>query len=110
MEWFSAGPGNAGGLGVEGRLPQDGVVGTFVEVDVDVIFGDADGAAGLDELPIQVLGLDSRETGQLVGQPAEETEPVPARTPEGSATGFRMAWPCPMARWPSWTDRKLPTI
>jgi hypothetical protein len=50
-EGFAARPWDSASLGVEPRLPQDWVVGPLMEVDVDVILGDAHKATGLNDLP-----------------------------------------------------------
>ena len=52
------------------RLPQDRIVRSFLEVDVDVLFGDANRSAGLDDLPAQALGLRLGEAVEFARQPA----------------------------------------
>ena len=69
-EGLATGPGDRSGFGVEPGLPQDRVVRPFLEVDVDLIFGDANRPAGLDDLPAQPLGLRLGEAIQFARQPA----------------------------------------
>jgi hypothetical protein len=63
-------PWDRSGLGVERRLSQDRIVRSFLEVDVDLIFGDPNGARGLDDLPTEPFWLRLGESMKLARQPA----------------------------------------
>jgi hypothetical protein len=69
-EGLATGPGNRSGFGIEPRSPQDRIGPSFLEVDVNLPFADANRPSGLDDLPAQSLGLGLGEAIQFARRPA----------------------------------------
>ena len=68
-EMFSAKPGDRAGIAVESGLGNDGVVRPAVERDEKFIAPDGEGAAGFDELAIELFGLHRGAAVEALGEP-----------------------------------------
>ena len=63
-------PGDGGGLLVEERLGDEGVVGAAIQGHEEVLIVDGDVAAGLDEFAVELCGFHGLAALEALGQPA----------------------------------------